>query len=150
MPNTARGAQRVTYFTYICDFLEFRGALRRLHPILISGLRLRPLHRDFLNRCRQEPEYGRRDSRRNRKRRSLNDSAHASVRSSEPPGALASAPKASARLNRNKTRVATALLGSVIFAAVMVTVRVQRSCITFFKVAGFELFDFDCTWLVFT
>jgi hypothetical protein len=42
---------------------------------------------------------------------------------SEPPLALASALKAIARLNRNTTWVATGLLGSVIFAAVMVAVR---------------------------
>ena len=42
---------------------------------------------------------------------------------SEPPVALASALKAIARLNRNTTWVATGLLSSVIFAAVMVAVR---------------------------
>jgi hypothetical protein len=42
---------------------------------------------------------------------------------SEPPVALASALKAIARLNRNTTWVAAGLLGSVIFAAVMVAVR---------------------------
>ena len=46
---------------------------------------------------------------------------------SEPSAALASALKAIARLNRNTTWVATGLLNSVLFAAVMVAVRDPHS-----------------------